>query len=85
VRDPGWANRWLSFTRYVNHAPGGRPSKERFFGGAQKPGGMIETLKKVEALGFAEVILYFNVGLKPHTQVNEEMARFMEEVAPAFR
>src|SRR5215467_6218791 len=27
---------------------------------------MIETLKKVEGLGFAEVILYFNVGLKPH-------------------
>jgi alkanesulfonate monooxygenase SsuD/methylene tetrahydromethanopterin reductase-like flavin-dependent oxidoreductase (luciferase family) len=47
--------------------------------------GMIETLKKVESLGFAEVILYFNVGLKPHTQVKEEMARFMEEVAPSFR
>ena len=46
---------------------------------------MIETLKKVESLGFAEVILYFNVGLKPHPQVKEEMARFMEEVAPAFR
>jgi hypothetical protein len=30
------------------------------------------------------VILYFNVGLKPHTQVKEEMARFMEQVAPAF-
>jgi len=24
------------------------------------------------------------VGLKPHVQVKEEMARFMEEVAPAF-
>ena len=50
-----------------------------------KPDRMIETLKKVENLGFAEVILYFNVGLKPHPQVKEEMARFMEEVAPAFR
>jgi len=30
------------------------------------------------------VILYFNVGLKPHTQVKEEMDRFMREVAPAF-
>ncbi len=49
------------------------------------PGRMTETLKKVESLGFQEVILYFNVGLKPHTQVKEEMARFMEEVAPAFR
>ena len=46
---------------------------------------MLETLKKVESLGYAEVILYFNVGLKPHAQVKEEMARFMEEVAPAFR
>ena len=43
-----------------------------------------ETLKKVEAAGFEEVILYFNVGLKPHAQVKEEMARFMEEVAPVF-
>jgi hypothetical protein len=34
--------------------------------------------------GFDEVILYFNVGLKPHAQVKEEMARFMTEVAPAF-
>ena len=49
------------------------------------PDRMIETLKKVESLGFAEVILYFNVGLKPHPQVKEEMARFMEEVAPAFK
>jgi hypothetical protein len=30
------------------------------------------------------VILYFNVGLKPHQQVKDEMARFMESVAPAF-
>jgi hypothetical protein len=43
-----------------------------------------ETLKKVEAAGFSEVILYFNVGLKPHQQVKEEMERFMREVAPAF-
>ena len=43
-----------------------------------------ETLKKVEAAGFYEVILYFNVGLKPHAQVKEEMDRFMREVAPQF-
>ena len=48
------------------------------------PARIIETLKKVEAVGFAEVILYFNVGLKPHSQVKDEMARFMAEVAPAF-
>jgi hypothetical protein len=43
-----------------------------------------DILKKVEATGFSEVILYFNVGLKPHVQVREEMARFMSEVAPNF-
>lgn len=43
-----------------------------------------ETLKKVQEAGFDEVILYFNVGLKPHAQVKDEMARFMTEVAPAF-
>src|SRR5262245_60736670 len=45
---------------------------------------IIDTLKKVEAAGFSEVILYFNVGLKPHQQVKDEMDRFMAEVAPAF-
>ena len=45
---------------------------------------IIETLKGMEALGFDEIILYFNVGLKPHAQVKDEMTRFMEEVAPAF-
>ena len=48
------------------------------------PARITETLKKVEAAGFDEVILYFNVGLKPHQQVKEEMDRFMREVAPAF-
>jgi len=48
------------------------------------PARIIEILKKVEAIGFDEVILYFNVGLKPHPQVKDEMARFMAEVAPAF-
>jgi len=44
-----------------------------------------EILKKVEAAGFQEVILYFNVGMKPHNQVKEEMDRFMKEVAPNFQ
>ena len=43
-----------------------------------------DTLKKVEAAGFSEVILYFNVGMKPHAQVKDEMDRFMREVAPNF-
>jgi alkanesulfonate monooxygenase SsuD/methylene tetrahydromethanopterin reductase-like flavin-dependent oxidoreductase (luciferase family) len=48
------------------------------------PAQIIEVLKKVEAAGVAEVILYFNVGMKPHAQVKGEMDRFMREVAPAF-
>jgi hypothetical protein len=44
-----------------------------------------DTLKKVEAAGFSEVILYFNVGMKPHQMVKEEMDRFMREVAPNFQ
>jgi alkanesulfonate monooxygenase SsuD/methylene tetrahydromethanopterin reductase-like flavin-dependent oxidoreductase (luciferase family) len=49
-----------------------------------EPARIAETLKKVEAAGFDEVILYFNVGLKPHNQVKDEMDRFMCDVAPAF-
>jgi alkanesulfonate monooxygenase SsuD/methylene tetrahydromethanopterin reductase-like flavin-dependent oxidoreductase (luciferase family) len=45
---------------------------------------IIETLKRVERDGIEEVILYFNVGRKPHTLVKEQMHRFMEEIAPAF-
>ena len=45
----------------------------------------IEVLKTLEAAGLLEVILYFNVGMKPHAQVKEEMHRFMREVAPNFQ
>ncbi len=48
------------------------------------PARITEILKKVEGAGFDEVILYSNVGLKPHPQVKDEMARFMSDVAPAF-
>jgi hypothetical protein len=49
------------------------------------PTRIADTLKaKVESAGFDEVILYFNLGLKPHARVKDEMARFMAEVAPAF-
>jgi alkanesulfonate monooxygenase SsuD/methylene tetrahydromethanopterin reductase-like flavin-dependent oxidoreductase (luciferase family) len=43
-----------------------------------------DALKQVESAGIDEVILYVNVGLKPHPQVKDEMARFMTEVAPHF-
>jgi alkanesulfonate monooxygenase SsuD/methylene tetrahydromethanopterin reductase-like flavin-dependent oxidoreductase (luciferase family) len=49
------------------------------------PARITEVLKRVEAAGVDEVILYFNVGLKPHHQVKHEMARFMAEVAPNFQ
>ena len=42
------------------------------------------TLSRVQDAGFDEVILYFNVGLKEHSQVKEEMARFSSEVSPQF-
>ena len=45
---------------------------------------IIDVLKRVEASGVEEVILYFNVGLKDHGMVKDEMARFMAEVAPHF-
>lgn len=49
------------------------------------PAKIADVLKtKVEAAGFHETILYFSLGLKPPAQVKEEMARFMEEVAPHF-
>jgi alkanesulfonate monooxygenase SsuD/methylene tetrahydromethanopterin reductase-like flavin-dependent oxidoreductase (luciferase family) len=43
-----------------------------------------DALKRVQAAGVDEVILYFNVGLKPHAMVKAEMDRFMREVAPQF-
>ena len=55
--------------------------KSILLGSPQK---IIDTLKKVEAAGIAEVILYFNVGAKPHAMVKEQMAKFMAEIAPAF-
>ena len=61
--------------------PEGLTDKSILVGDADAIG---ETLKKVEDAGFAEVILYFNVGLKPHQRVKDEMQRFMEEVAPGF-
>jgi alkanesulfonate monooxygenase SsuD/methylene tetrahydromethanopterin reductase-like flavin-dependent oxidoreductase (luciferase family) len=48
------------------------------------PAQITDILKKVEAAGIDEVILYVNVGLKPHPQVRDEMARFMADVAPNF-
>jgi len=48
------------------------------------PSHITEALQRVREAGFDEVILYFNVGLKPHAQVKDEMARFMTDVAPAF-
>jgi alkanesulfonate monooxygenase SsuD/methylene tetrahydromethanopterin reductase-like flavin-dependent oxidoreductase (luciferase family) len=49
------------------------------------PEKIIESLKKVEAAGIDEVILYFNVGNKPNNFVKEQMHRFMAEVAPHFK
>ena len=48
------------------------------------PAQISDTLGRVAEAGFDEVILYFNVGLKPHPQVRDEMARFAAEIAPGF-
>ena len=48
------------------------------------PQHIVDSLKKVEASGIAEVILYFNYGQKPHAMVKEQMERFMREIAPRF-
>ncbi|MDQ5847929.1 MAG: hypothetical protein M3544_03055 [Pseudomonadota bacterium] len=50
-----------------------------------RPEQIIESLKKVEKTGIEEVILYFNVGNKPHALVKEQMHRFMDEIAPHFK
>lgn len=68
--------------RYQTQQPQDFKANSVLIGNAQH---MIDTLKeKVEAAGFAEVILYFNLGLKDKARVREEMTRFMQEVAPAF-
>jgi alkanesulfonate monooxygenase SsuD/methylene tetrahydromethanopterin reductase-like flavin-dependent oxidoreductase (luciferase family) len=56
--------------------------KSILIGSPQK---IIESLKRVEQAGIEEVILYFNVGNKPHALVKEQMERFMKEIAPSFR
>ncbi len=48
------------------------------------PQRIVDSLKRVEAAGIDEVILYFNHGLKPHRMVKEQMEQFMAEIAPAF-
>lgn len=48
------------------------------------PERIVETLQQVQAAGIAEVVLYFNYGLKPHGMVKDQMARFMEDIAPHF-
>ena len=56
--------------------------KSILLGSPQK---IVDTLKRVEKSGIDEVILYFNVGNKPHNLVKEQMHRFMQEIAPQFK
>jgi alkanesulfonate monooxygenase SsuD/methylene tetrahydromethanopterin reductase-like flavin-dependent oxidoreductase (luciferase family) len=65
-----------------NMRPENLTSKSILVGPKEK---IVADLKAVEAAGIAEVILYFNYGLKPHALVKEQMQRFAEEIAPAFR
>ena len=92
MRDPGLpgrsAERAAQLSLFRRH---GRPVEKGQAGGSD---GKLRAARivsphrrnpqEVEAACFNEVILYVNVGLKPHQQVKDEMARFMAEVAPAF-
>ena len=48
------------------------------------PQEIVDTLKRVEATGIDEVILYFNFGNCPDAFAREQMHRFMDDIAPAF-
>lgn len=48
------------------------------------PDNIGESLQELEEAGIEEVILYFNVGGKPHTLVLDQMDRFMSDIAPKF-
>lgn len=48
------------------------------------PARIVDALKRVEAAGIEEVILYFNVGGKPHDRTIAQMDMFMEDIAPHF-
>ncbi len=56
--------------------------KSILLGSPQK---IVDSLKKAEAAGIEEVILYFNVGNKPNAIVKEQMHRFIDQVAPHFQ
>jgi alkanesulfonate monooxygenase SsuD/methylene tetrahydromethanopterin reductase-like flavin-dependent oxidoreductase (luciferase family) len=61
--------------------PGALTSNSILVGRAQQ---IVDDLKRIEAAGISEVIVYFNYGQKPDAMVREQMHRFMEEIAPAF-
>ena len=44
----------------------------------------LATLKKVEAAGISEVILYFNFGAYSHANTRRMMERFARDVMPHF-
>lgn len=63
------------------------PSGDQFdensilFGSPQR---IVDSLKKAEAVGIDEVVLYFNFGNRHDAFVREQMHQFMDEIAPAF-
>ena len=78
------SDRHIEFRMGINVGDIIRDGRDIYGDEVNVPAQITEVLKKVEAVGFDEVILYFNVGLKPHSQIKDEMARFMAEMAPAF-
>jgi hypothetical protein len=41
-------------------------------------------LKRVEAIGIGEVILYFNFGIRTDAFVREQVHRFIDDIALTF-
>jgi alkanesulfonate monooxygenase SsuD/methylene tetrahydromethanopterin reductase-like flavin-dependent oxidoreductase (luciferase family) len=57
-------------------------SKSILVGNAKK---ITDELKEVEEAGIAEVILYFNYGLKPYSMVIDQMDQFAAQVMPNWK
>lgn len=86
VQDPGKTPPTMAYFARINEILG-RMRKETLSDKSillGPPSRIIETLRRVEADGIEEVILYFNVGGKPHAMVLEQMERFQRDIAPAF-
>ncbi len=73
---------WLKIVDILDNMEAGDLTDKSILLGS--PQEITDTLGKVQDAGIDEVILYFNVGNKPHEVVKDQMHQFMEEIAPNF-